>query len=139
LRAAIRGTFGKRETAVIEFDDLITELLDSETLQRQSTAFLGKSTISGPETYPEVLALIGKFLSPVFSSISNNKALNQKWAPPGAWRSNQRQPVVSADADNQIIPEIGTSILPRISARIADNPGIKQLIITGHVRVSVNP
>lgn len=30
-----------------------------------------------------------------------------------------------ANADNQIIPEFGTAILPRISARITNNPGIK--------------
>ena len=88
LCEAIRGTFAKRETAVIEFDDLITELLDSETLQMQWTAFLSKSTISGPETFPEVLALIGEFLSPVFSSINSNKALSQKWVPPGPWRNS---------------------------------------------------
>ena len=82
LCEALRGTFAKRETAVIEFDDLITELLDSETLQKQ-------------------------------------------WVPPGPWRSTWRRPVVSADADNQVIPETGTSILPRISARVTDNPGIK--------------
>jgi hypothetical protein len=87
LCEAIRGTFAKRKTAVIEFDDLITELLDSETFQRQWAAFLSKSKISGPETFAEVLALIGKFLSPVFSSISSNKALNQKWVPPGPWRN----------------------------------------------------
>jgi len=84
---AINGTFGQRETAVIEFDELIDELLESETLQIQWTAFLSKSAISGPETFAEVLALIGKFLSPVFSSIKNNKVLSQKWVPPGPWRS----------------------------------------------------
>ena len=85
LCEAVRGTFGKRKTTVIEFDDLITELLDSETLQKQWTAFLSKSAVIGPETFAEVLALNGKFLSPVFSSINNNKALNQKWMPPGPW------------------------------------------------------
>ncbi len=87
LCEAIRRTFGKRETAVIEFDELVAELLDSETLQMQWTAFLSKSTISGPETFPEVLALIGRFLSPVFSSININNAFSQKWVPPGPWRS----------------------------------------------------
>jgi len=85
LYEAVRRTFDKRKTAVIEFDDLLAELLDSETLQMQWTAFLGKSAINGPETFPEVLALLGKFLSPVFSSIQNNKALSQKWTPPGPW------------------------------------------------------
>ena len=69
LCEALRRTFGKRETAVIEFDELIAELLDSETLQMQWTAFLSKSTISGPETFAEVLALIRKFLSPVLQTI----------------------------------------------------------------------
>jgi len=87
LCEAISRTFGKRDTAVIEFDELIAELLDSETLPMQWTAFLSKSMISGPETFPEVLALIGKFLSPVFSSINDNKTFSQKWAPPGPWRS----------------------------------------------------
>jgi hypothetical protein len=84
---AVRGTFGKRKTAVIEFDDLITELLDNETFQKQWTAFLSKSAIIGPEIFAEVLALIGKFLSPVFSSINSNKVLNQKWIRPGPWRN----------------------------------------------------
>jgi len=88
LCEAVRGTFGKRGTTVIEFDDLITELLDSESPQKQWAAFLSRSAVTGPETTAEVLALIGKFLSPVFSSINNNKALNQKWAPPGPWGSN---------------------------------------------------
>jgi hypothetical protein len=85
---AVKGTFGKRKTAVIELDDLITELLDSETFQKQWTAFLSKSAVIGPETIAEILALIGKFLSPVFSSIHCNKALSQKWVPPGPWRSH---------------------------------------------------
>jgi hypothetical protein len=125
LCEALRGTFAKRETAIIELDELIAELLDSETLQMQWTAFLSKSKISGPEAFAEVLALIRKLLSPVFWSIQNNKALNQKWAPPGPWHSTWRQPTVSADADNQIVPEIGTAILPGISAWVTDNPGIK--------------
>ena len=87
LCKAISRTFGNRKTAVIEFDDLVAELLDRETFQMQWTAFLGKSAISGPKTFPEVLALIGQFLSPVFSSINNNEALSQKWVPPGPWRS----------------------------------------------------
>ena len=37
----------------------------------------------------------------------------------------------SANADNQIVPEFGTAILPRIAAWIANNPGIKQSVITG--------
>ena len=87
LCEAISRTFGKRETAVIEFDDLVVELLDSETLQVQWTAFLGQSAVSGPETIPEVVALIGNFLSPVFSLIKSNKVFSQEWTAPGPWRN----------------------------------------------------
>jgi len=43
------------------------------------------------------------------------------------------------NADNQIAPEPGAAILPGISARIADNPSIKKLIIARHVGMPVNP
>ena len=87
LCEAIRGTFGKRETTVIEFDDLVTELLHNQALQKQWTAFLKKSVVSGPETFSEILDLIGKFLSPVFSSVNSSNILDQDWPALGPWRS----------------------------------------------------
>ena len=90
LCEAIRRTFGNRNTTVIGFDELVGELLNNENFQKQWTAFLSKSVISGPEAFPEVLALIGDFLSPVFSSVKNNKVLDQEWASPGPWHSAKR-------------------------------------------------
>ena len=87
---AIRRTFGNRNTAVIEFDELVGELLNNENIQKQWAAFLSKSAVSGPETFPEILALIGDFLSPVFSSVKSNKVLDQKWVSPGPWHSVKR-------------------------------------------------
>jgi len=87
LCEAIRRTFGNRDTAVIEFDDLVAELLKSENPEKQWTAFLSKSAVSGPETFPEVLDLISDFLSPVFSSVNNSKILDKEWAAPGPWHS----------------------------------------------------
>ena len=87
LCEAIRRTFGNRDTAVIEFDDLVAELLKSENPEKQWTAFLGKSAVSGPETFPEVLDLISNFLSPVFSSVNSRKILDKEWEAPGPWHS----------------------------------------------------
>ena len=87
LCEAIRRTFGNRNTAVIGFDELVVELLNNENLQKQWTAFLSQSAVSGPEAFPEVLALVGDFLSPVFSSVKSNNALDQEWASPGPWHS----------------------------------------------------
>jgi hypothetical protein len=90
LCEAIRRTFGNRNTAVIEFDELVSELLNNENIQKQWAAFLSKSAVSGPEAFPEVLALIGDFLSPVFSSVKNNKVLDQEWVSPGPWHRVKR-------------------------------------------------
>lgn len=87
LCEAIRGTFGNRDTAVIEFDDLVAELLINENPGKQWTAFLNKSAVSGPETFPEVLDLISNFLSPVFSSVNSSRILDKEWVAPGPWHS----------------------------------------------------
>ncbi len=87
LCEAVRCTFQNRNTAMVEFDDLVAELLDSENFDKQWTAFLRKSALTEPEKFPQVLAMIGDFLSPVFSSIKNNKVFNREWAAPGPWRN----------------------------------------------------
>jgi predicted nucleotidyltransferase component of viral defense system len=87
LCEAVKCTFRNRNTAMVEFDDLVAELLDNENLDRQWAAFLGKSTLTEPEKFPQVLAAIGDFLSPVFSSIRNNKIFDEEWIAPGPWRN----------------------------------------------------
>ncbi|MFQ6007254.1 MAG: nucleotidyl transferase AbiEii/AbiGii toxin family protein [Woeseia sp.] len=86
LCEAIKGTFDNRKTEIMEFDDIVAELLDNEKLDRQWTAFLRKSALTGPGTFPQVLTPISDFLSPVFSSINSGKAFDQKWTAPGPWR-----------------------------------------------------
>ena len=87
LCEAVRCTFQNRNTAMVEFDDLVAELLDNENFDKQWAAFLRKSALTEPEKFPQVLAVIGDFLSPVFSSIKNNKVFNREWAAPGPWRN----------------------------------------------------
>ena len=86
LCEAIKRTFDNRKTDIMELDDLVAELLDNEKLDRQWTAFLRKSALTGPDTFPQVLTPISDFLSPVFSSINSGKALDQQWTAPGPWR-----------------------------------------------------
>ncbi len=85
LCEAVKGTFQNRNTEVIEFDDLVTDLLDNKSLDKQWVAFLRKSALTGPEEFSQMLAAIGEFLSPVFSSAKSNKVFEQQWAAPGPW------------------------------------------------------
>jgi Nucleotidyl transferase AbiEii toxin, Type IV TA system len=90
LCTAVTGTFQNRNTEVIEFDDLATDLLDNKNFDKQWAAFLRKSVLTDREDFPQVLTAIGEFLSPVFSSVKSSKAFDQEWAAPGPWRKKQR-------------------------------------------------
>ena len=86
LCEAISRTFGNRNTAIIEFDDLVVELLDNDNPDQQWIAFLRKSALAGPDSFSQVLAVISDFLSPVFSSIKGGNDFGRKWTAPGPWR-----------------------------------------------------
>lgn len=88
LCEAVKGTFQNRNSEIIEFHDLVADLLDSESLDKQWSAFLRKSALTGPEEFSQILAAIGEFLSPVFSSIKSNKVFDRQWVAPGLWRAN---------------------------------------------------
>jgi Nucleotidyl transferase AbiEii toxin, Type IV TA system len=85
LCEAVKGTFRNRKTEVIEFDDLASDLLDAQILDNQWAAFRRKSALTGPENFSQVLVEIGRFLSPVFSSIKSNKRFDREWLAPGPW------------------------------------------------------
>ena len=87
LCEAVKGTFQNRNTEIIEFDDLVADLLDNENFDKQWTAFLRRSALTDREDFPQVLTAIGEFLSPVFSSVKSGKVFNQEWAAPGPWRT----------------------------------------------------
>jgi len=86
LCEAISRTFDNRNTEIIEFDDLVVELLDNDKLDQQWVAFVRKSALVGPNTFFQVLAPISDFLSPVFSSIKSGNDFGRKWTAPGPWR-----------------------------------------------------
>jgi len=88
LCEAIGRTFGNRNTEIIEFDDLVVELLDNDSPDQQWIAFLRKSALEGPETFSQVLAAISDFLSPVFSSIKGGIEFRRKWPATGPWRAD---------------------------------------------------
>ena len=85
LCEAIKGTFQNRNTEVVEFNDLMADLLDGESIDKQWAAFLQKSALTGPGEFPLALAAISTFLSPVFSSVKSDELFDQEWPAPGPW------------------------------------------------------
>jgi len=86
LCEAVRGTFQNRDTEVIEFDYLVTELIGNANFEKQWSAFLRKSALAGPDDFSEVLTEISEFLSPIFASIRNNDSADGVWQAPGPWK-----------------------------------------------------
>jgi hypothetical protein len=71
LSEAIRQTFENRGTDLMPFNVLQADLLENKTLEKQWTAFLAKSGVSGPESFQEVLDQIATFLGPLFERIAH--------------------------------------------------------------------
>jgi hypothetical protein len=71
LSEAIKQTFKSRGTERIRFDELKANLLENETLEKQWSAFLAKSGVTGPESFHEVLDQIAVFLGPLFECIQH--------------------------------------------------------------------
>jgi predicted nucleotidyltransferase component of viral defense system len=71
LSEAIRQTFENRGTDLMPFNVLQADLLENKTLEKQWTAFLAKSGVSGPESFQEVLDQIATFLDPLFERIAH--------------------------------------------------------------------
>ncbi len=69
LAEAIRRTFDRRGTTVIEFGELASELAENQRMDKQWRAFLRKPQVDGPGSFADVLAEINKFLAPIFSSL----------------------------------------------------------------------
>lgn len=88
LSEAVRGTFEKRGTEVIEFDDLARDLGNNENFGKLWNAFLQKSKLAGPDEFAVVLASISKFLAPVFKSILKSKPINGAWHAGGPWNDS---------------------------------------------------
>ena len=71
LSEAIRQTLKNRETRPIPLDELKAELLENHTLERQWSAFLAKSGVTGPRSFHEVLDQVAVFLGPLFKRIDH--------------------------------------------------------------------
>ena len=46
-------------------------MIKNEVLEKQWSAFLGKTGVSGPESFHEVIDQIETFLGPLFERVSN--------------------------------------------------------------------
>lgn len=71
LSQAIRQTLKNRDTKLIPFDELKADLLGNDTLEKQWSAFLEKSAVTGPKSFHEVLDEIAIFLGPQFERIDH--------------------------------------------------------------------
>ena len=56
-----------------QFDELKADLLGNDTLEKQWSAFLEKSTVTGPNSFDEVLDEIAIYFDPLFESIGRIK------------------------------------------------------------------
>lgn len=73
LGEAIRQTLQNRDTRLIPFDEFKADLLENDRLEKQWSAFLAKSDLSGPATFHEVLDEIEDFLTPVLECIDRHQ------------------------------------------------------------------
>lgn len=85
LSEALKTTLNNRGTSIIAFEELATELLDTESIEKQWAAFLGKAHLEAPAAFADVLTSIGEFLTPVFASVKDQQPLSEKWKAPGPW------------------------------------------------------
>lgn len=83
LYESVAATFERRETNIDSFETVFSDLANSENLQIQWTAFIRKSKLTAPDLFPDVLVVIGNFLSPVFASKGTHEHL--RWIAPGPW------------------------------------------------------
>lgn len=88
LGEAIRRTFDRRGTTVIEFEELAAELEENERMDKQWLAFLRKTQVDGPGSFADVLAETNNFLAPIFSSLRQGTRVDQLWTAPGPWRTS---------------------------------------------------
>jgi len=71
LSESIHQTLNNRQTQLMPFDELKADLLGSDRLEKQWSAFLAKSGVTGPESFHEVLDQMATFLGPLFERIDN--------------------------------------------------------------------
>ena len=71
LSEAIRQTFENRKTNLVPFDVLKADIIQNETLQKQWSAFLTKTGVTGPESFHDVLGQLKPFLEPLFERANN--------------------------------------------------------------------
>ncbi|MDJ0657103.1 MAG: nucleotidyl transferase AbiEii/AbiGii toxin family protein [Xanthomonadales bacterium] len=69
LSEAIRLTLKNRKTKLTRCNELTADLLENDSSEKQWSAFLSKSAVTGPESFRGVLEQIAIFLDPLFERI----------------------------------------------------------------------
>ncbi len=87
LAEAINLTFEQRGTAMPTEIEAFTDLFISAK-QAQWAAFRKRLGYDGtPDSFKDIVAQVGRFLSPIVAAHTKGKARPAKWAAPGPWTS----------------------------------------------------
>ena len=85
LREAIQRTFNNRGTEFVVFEELTQELLESEGIKTQWSAFRRKVPVEAPDKLGDVIEAISDFLAPVFATTIGGQKFEKRWKAPGPW------------------------------------------------------
>jgi hypothetical protein len=85
LQEAIQRTFNNRGTEFIVFEELVRELLESEDIETQWSAFRRKVPVEATDQFGGVIKAISDFLTPVFTTIIAGSTFEKYWGAPGPW------------------------------------------------------
>lgn len=85
LLQAVTKTIDNRKTKVVSFAVLEKELNESNDKQKQWSAFLEKSKLSGPAGFDDLLEQIGIIISPVLDAVIAKSEFDAKWDAGGPW------------------------------------------------------
>jgi hypothetical protein len=77
----------KRKTEVMGFDALQAEILENRDIEKQWSAFLGKSQLEAPGSFAVILMQIDNFLAPILSVLKHGDQISLRWNPSGPWCS----------------------------------------------------
>jgi predicted nucleotidyltransferase component of viral defense system len=91
LFEAVRKTLENRNTKAVQFAELEKELNEAGDKQTQWAAFLGKSMVTAPTEFAELLQKIGKLVSPVLGAIVNQTEFEGTWEVGAQWVSQKKR------------------------------------------------
>ena len=85
LSEAIHSTLARRRTEIMDFDELLAEIMENKQIETQWRAFIRKSQVEAPASFTDILVPIGTLLAPVLSALKQGRRKSGAWKPSGPW------------------------------------------------------